>query len=60
MKNSQLYKRLRDAVEARGDDSDAVEGLSAAAARSIIGPETRPMYRSMALGVHLHGRLGSV
>ena len=34
-----MYKRLRDAVEARRDDSDAVEGLSAAAARSIIGPE---------------------
>jgi hypothetical protein len=30
---------LRDAVEARGNDSDAVEGLSAAAARAIIGPE---------------------
>ena len=39
MKKRELYKRLRDAVEARGDDSDAVEGLSAAAARSIIGLE---------------------
>ena len=43
MKKSQLYKRLRDAVEARGDDSVAVEGLSAAAARSIIGPEAAGM-----------------
>ena len=41
MRRRELYKRLRDAVEARGDDSDAVEGLSAAAARSIIGPEAR-------------------
>ncbi len=38
MRRSQLYKMLRDAVEARRDDSGAVEGLSAAAARSIIGP----------------------
>ena len=43
MKKRQLYKRLRDAVEARGDDSDAVEGLSADAARSIIGPEADGM-----------------
>ena len=39
MKTRELYKRLRDAVEARGDDSVAVEGLSVAAARSLIGPE---------------------
>ncbi len=39
MQKRELYKRLKDAVEARGDDSVAVEGLSAAAARSIIGPE---------------------
>ena len=43
MKNRELYKRLKDAVEARGDDSDAVEGMSAAAARSIIGPEADGM-----------------
>ena len=43
MEKSQLYERLRDAVEARGDDSDAVEGLSAAAVRSIIGPEADGM-----------------
>ena len=39
MKNRELYKRLRDAVEAQGSDAAGVEGLSAAAARSIIGPE---------------------
>ena len=39
MRRSQLYKRLRDAVEVRGDDSSAVEDMSAAAARSIIGLE---------------------
>ncbi len=38
MKKRELYKRLRDAVEARGDDAAGVEGMSAAAARSIIGP----------------------
>ncbi len=43
MRRRELYKRLRDAVKARGDDSDAVEGLSAAAARSIIGPEADGM-----------------
>ncbi len=39
MTRSQLYKRLRDAVEARGDDSDAVEGLRTRAVRALIGPE---------------------
>ncbi len=39
MKKSQLYKRLRDAVEAQGSDSTGVEGLSAAAARSLVGSE---------------------
>ncbi len=39
MRRRELYKRLRDAVEARGDDSGGVEGLSVAAARSIIGLE---------------------
>ena len=43
MQNRELYKRLRDAVEAQGSDSDAVEGLSAAAVRSIIGPEADGM-----------------
>ncbi len=38
MRRSQLYKRLRDAVEAQGSDSGGVEALSAAAARSLIGP----------------------
>ena len=47
MKKRELYKRLRDAVKARGDDSDAVEGLSAAAARSIIGPEAAGMTTTM-------------
>jgi len=28
--------------------------------RSISGPLTRPMYRSIMFGEHLHGRLGSV
>ena len=28
--------------------------------RSISGPDTRPMYRSIANGEHLHGRFGSV
>jgi hypothetical protein len=39
MQKRELYKRLKDAVEARGDDSAAVEGLSVAAARSLVGPE---------------------
>ncbi len=39
MRKRELYKRLRDAVEAQGSDSGAVEGLSAAAVRSLIGPE---------------------
>ncbi len=39
MKKRELYKRLRDAVEAQGSDSVAVEGLSSAAVRAIIGPE---------------------
>ncbi len=39
MKKRELYKRLRDAVEVRGDDSAAVESLSVAAARSLVGPE---------------------
>ena len=39
MRKRQLYKRLRDAVEARGDDSAAVEGLQTRALRSMIGPE---------------------
>ena len=39
MKNRELYKRLRDAVETQGSDSGGVEGLSSAAARSLIGPE---------------------
>ncbi len=43
MRRRELYKRLRDAVEARGDDAAGVEGLSAAAARSIIGPEADGM-----------------
>ena len=41
MQKRELYKRLKDAVEARGDDSVAVEGLSAAAARALIGPEAK-------------------
>ena len=43
MKKRELYKRLKDAVEARGDDSAAVEGLSARAARLLIGPEAKGM-----------------
>ena len=39
MRRRELYKRLRDAVEAQGDDSGVVEALSAAAARAMIGPE---------------------
>ncbi len=39
MTRRELYKRLRDAVEARGDDSDAVEALRTRAVRSLIGPE---------------------
>ncbi len=39
MTRRELYKRLRDAVEARGDDSDAVEALRTNAVRSLIGPE---------------------
>lgn len=38
MQKRELYKRLRDAVEARGDDAAGVESMSAAAARAIIGP----------------------
>ncbi len=39
MQRRELYKKLRDAVEARGDDAAGVEGMSVPAARSIIGPE---------------------
>ncbi len=41
MRRRELYKRLRDAVEARGDDAAGVEGLSVAAARALAGPEAR-------------------
>ncbi len=43
MQRRELYKRLKDAVEARRDDSDAVEGLSEAAARSLVGLEAAGM-----------------
>ena len=39
MERTELYKRLRDAIEARGDDSDAVEALRTRAVRALIGPE---------------------
>ncbi len=39
MLKRELYKKLRDAVEAQGDDSDAVEHLGTRAARALIGPE---------------------
>ncbi len=41
MRKRELYKKLRDAVEARGDDSGAVEDLGTRAARSLIGPEAK-------------------
>ncbi len=43
MERSELYKRLRDAVETRGDDSDAVEALRTRAVRLLIGPEAEGM-----------------
>ena len=43
MGRTELYKRLRDAVEARGDDSDAVEALGTRAVRALIGPEAEGM-----------------
>ncbi len=43
MTRRELYKRLRDAIEARGDDSDAVEGLRTRAVRALIGPEAEGM-----------------
>ncbi len=39
MTRRELYKRLRDAVEARGDDADAVDALRTRAVRALIGPE---------------------
>ncbi len=41
MTRSQLYKRLRDAVEARGDDSGVVAGLRTNATRLLIGVEAK-------------------
>ncbi len=41
MERSELYKKLRDAVEARGDDSDAVAGLRTNATRLLIGAEAK-------------------
>ncbi len=41
MTRRELYKRLRDAVEARGDDSDAVDALRSLAVRALIGPEAK-------------------
>ncbi len=41
MTRTELYKRLRDAVEAQGSDSGGVEGLSVTTARSLIGPEAK-------------------
>ena len=41
MRNRELYNRLRDAVEARGDDADAVEALRTRATRLLIGPEAK-------------------
>ena len=43
MGRTELYKRLRDAVESRGDDSDAVEALGTRAVRALIGPEAEGM-----------------
>ncbi len=41
MTRRELYKRLRDAVEAREDDSGVVAGLRTDAARLLIGPEAK-------------------
>ncbi len=41
MERSELYKRLRDAVEARGDDAAGVEALRTRAVRLLIGPESK-------------------
>jgi len=47
MRQSRLYKRLRDAVEAQGSDRGRVEGLSAAEVRSLIGADARGMTTTM-------------
>ncbi len=47
MTRRELYKRLRDAVEARGDDSDAVGALRTRAVRSLIGPEAKGVTTTM-------------
>ena len=41
MRRRELYKRLRDAVEARGDDSTAVKALRTNATRLLIGDESK-------------------
>ncbi len=40
MTRRELYEKLRDAVEARGDDSDAVEALRTRAVRALIGEKS--------------------
>ncbi len=41
MQRRELYKKLRDAVEARGDDSTAVKALRTNATRLLIGDESK-------------------
>lgn len=57
MRNRELYNRLRDAVEARGDDSAAVEALRTHATRLLIGPEAKGA--STTLIRNIRSRLGA-
>ncbi len=41
MTRRELYKRLRDAVEARGDDSGVVSALRTNATRLLIGADAK-------------------
>ena len=57
MRRRELYNRLRNAVEARGDDSTAVEALRTRATRLLIGPEAKGA--STTLIRNMRSRLGA-